>query len=107
MLNLLGGPNGRQDRDWAPMSRRAFLRIGGMAAGGLSLAQLLSVEARAGTGSSHKSIINIFLPGGPSHLDSFDLKPNAPVGGPRGVPSDRHQSCRASRSASSSPAWPG
>jgi hypothetical protein len=78
MLNLLGGPNGRQERDWAPMSRRAFLRIGGMAAGGLSLSQLLSLEARAGTGSSHKSIINIFLPGGPSHLDSFDLKPNAP-----------------------------
>src|SRR5262245_12010360 len=78
MLNLLGGPNGRQERDWAPMSRRAFLRIGGMAAGGLSLSQLLSLEARARTGSSHKSIINIFLPGGPSHLDSFDLKPDAP-----------------------------
>ncbi|HVE40329.1 MAG TPA: DUF1501 domain-containing protein [Planctomycetota bacterium] len=78
MLNLLGGPNGRQERDWAPMSRRAFLRIGGMAAGGLSLSQLLSVEARAGSGSSHKSIINVFLPGGPSHLDTFDLKPNAP-----------------------------
>jgi len=78
MLNLLGGHNGRQERDWAPMSRRAFLKIGGMAAGGLSLSQLLSLEARAGTGSSHKSIINIFLPGGPSHLDSFDLKPDAP-----------------------------
>src|SRR5688572_29930520 len=78
MLNLLGGQNGRQDPDWAPMSRRSFLKIGGMAAGGLTLSNLLSLEAQARTGSSHKAIINIFLPGGPSHLDMFDLKPNAP-----------------------------
>ena len=49
-----------------------------MAAGGLSLAQLLDIEAQASTGSSNKAIINIFLPGGPSHLDMFDLKPDAP-----------------------------
>ena len=49
-----------------------------MACGGLSLPQLLAMEAKAGTGSSHKAIINIFLPGGPSHLDMFDLKPDAP-----------------------------
>jgi len=49
-----------------------------MAAGGLSLAQLLKLEAQAGTGSSHKAIINIYLPGGPSHIDMFDLKPDAP-----------------------------
>src|SRR5437868_1780606 len=78
MLTLLGGPNGRQDRDWALMSRRGFVKSGGVAAGGLSLAQLMSLEARAGTGRSHKAIINIFLPGGPSHLDTFDLKPDAP-----------------------------
>ena len=60
------------------ISRRGFLKVGGMAAGGLSLAQLLALEADAGTGSSHKSIINVFLPGGPSHIDLFDLKPNAP-----------------------------
>ena len=50
-----------------------------MAAGGLSLAQLLSLEAQAGIGSSHKAIINVYLPGGPSHLDLVDLKPDAPV----------------------------
>jgi hypothetical protein len=49
-----------------------------MAAGGLSLPQLLALDAHAGTGRSHKSIINIFLPGGPSHIDLFDLKPDAP-----------------------------
>jgi len=59
-------------------SRRDFLKVGGMAAGGLSLGQLLGMEAKARTGSSHKAIINIYLPGGPSHLDMFDLKPDAP-----------------------------
>ena len=50
-----------------------------MAAGGLALPQLLNLEAQANTGSSHKAIINIYLPGGPSHLDMFDLKPDAPA----------------------------
>ena len=49
-----------------------------MAAGGMSLAQLLALDAHAGTGSSTKSIINVYLPGGPSHIDLFDLKPDAP-----------------------------
>ena len=79
MLNLFGAPLGGQPRDWAPLSRRSFLKVGGMAAGGLSLSQLLSLEARAGTGRGHKAIINIYLPGGPSHLDMFDLKPDAPA----------------------------
>jgi hypothetical protein len=78
MLTILGGPNGRQEPDWAPMSRRCFLKVGGMAAGGLSLSQLLSIDAHAGTGRSHKALINIYLPGGPSHIDSFDLKPDSP-----------------------------
>ena len=78
MLDILGGPNGRQDADWARMSRRCFLKVGGMAAGGLALSQLLGIEAHAGTGSSHKALINIYLPGGPSHHDSFDLKPDSP-----------------------------
>ncbi|MCS1411649.1 MAG: hypothetical protein M2R45_04850 [Verrucomicrobia subdivision 3 bacterium] len=49
-----------------------------MAAGGLSLSQLLRMEAKASIGKSHKAIINIYLPSGPSHIDTFDLKPNAP-----------------------------
>ncbi|MCA9267707.1 MAG: DUF1501 domain-containing protein, partial [Planctomycetales bacterium] len=60
-------------------SRRDFLTIGGAAAGGLSLSQILQMEAEAGIGSSHKAIINIYLPGGPSHIDMWDLKPDAPV----------------------------
>ena len=49
-----------------------------MAAGGLSLSQLLAVDAQAGVGRSHKAVINVYLPGGPSHLDLFDLKPKCP-----------------------------
>lgn len=77
MLNIFGNPlPGQGNCDG--LTRREFLKVGGMAAGGLSLAQLLGLEARAGVGRSHKAIINIFLPGGPSHIDTFDLKPEAP-----------------------------
>ena len=61
------------------LSRRSFLKIGGMALGGLSLPALLQAEAKAGAGKSHKAIINIFLPGGPPHLDMWDIKTEAPA----------------------------
>lgn len=77
MLTILGRHD-RTTRHCDGLSRRGFLKIGGMAAGGLSLPQLLAMEAQAGTGQSHKAIINVFLPGGPSHIDLFDLKPDAP-----------------------------
>ena len=54
--------------------RRDFLRIGGLALGGLSLPQILRAEAAGGSRRSHKAIIMIFLPGGPPHQDMFDLK---------------------------------
>jgi hypothetical protein len=60
------------------ISRRDFIRIGGMALGGLSLPQLLSAESRSGVGRSHKAVINVFLPGGPPHQDFFDVKVDAP-----------------------------
>jgi len=62
------------------VTRRDFLRIGGLALGGLSLPQLLQAEAQAGVSRSHKAVIMIFLAGGPPHLDMFDLKPDAPTG---------------------------
>ncbi len=77
MLTILGRHD-RTTHHCDGLSRRGFLKIGGMAAGGLSLPQLLAMEAQAGTGQSHKAIINVFLPGGPSHIDLFDLKPDAP-----------------------------
>ena len=61
------------------IARRSFLKIGGLALGGLSLPTLLRAEGTAGTSNRHKSVIMVFLPGGPSHLDIWDLKPEAPV----------------------------
>ena len=79
MLSIFGR---RQSGYCDGVSRRQFLHIGGMGIGGLTLPQLLRNEASAnengGRGKSHKAVINIFLPGGPPHLDMFDLKPQAP-----------------------------
>jgi hypothetical protein len=61
------------------VTRRDFLKIGGLALGGMSLLDLLAAEARAGVRESHKAIIMVYLPGGPSHQDTFDLKPDAPA----------------------------
>lgn len=65
-------------------SRRGFLRLGALGLGGLTLSHLLRSEANAGIRSSTKSVILIYLVGGPPHQDMFDLKPKAPaeVAGP-------------------------
>ncbi len=60
------------------ISRRNFLKIGGLGLGGLALPQLLQAESQSGIRKSHKAIIMIYLPGGPSHQDMFDLKMDAP-----------------------------
>ena len=75
MLSIPGSAYSHCDR----ISRRGFLQIGGLALGGLSLPQLLRAEAQAGIRSSHKSVIMIFLSGGPPHQDMVDLKPDAPA----------------------------
>jgi hypothetical protein len=61
------------------LSRRHFLKVGALSVGGLSLADLLRVRAQAGTPARSKAIIMVYLNGGPSHVDLYDLKPNAPV----------------------------
>jgi hypothetical protein len=72
--------SGRRQRYCAGWSRRDFLRIGGFGVAGLTLADLLRLEAHAGTpGSRGRSIIYVVLGGGPSHIDMWDLKPSAPV----------------------------
>lgn len=78
MLTILGRPQ-RSGGFCDGQSRRDFLKIGGMVMGGLSLPQLLSAEAQAGIGKSHKAIINVFLPGGPPHQDFWDVKVDAPA----------------------------
>lgn len=74
MLRILG----RRYRHCDGVSRREFLTAGAMGVGGLSLAQLLRAEAKAGVGSSEKAVIIIHLDGGPPQMDMFDLKPQAP-----------------------------
>lgn len=61
------------------LSRRSFLTVGGIACGGLSLPTILRAEAQGVGTSSHKSLIHVFLPGGPPHQDMWDLKPDAPA----------------------------
>jgi len=59
------------------VTRRAFLRVGSLGLSALTLPELL--QAEAGSGSSQKSIIMVFLPGGPPHQDMWDLKMDAPA----------------------------
>lgn len=78
MLRLLGSPTAACDG----LTRRDVLRVGGLSLfGSMTLPRLLRA---AETGRTHtaraRSIILVNLFGGPSHLDMFDLKPNAPDG---------------------------
>ena len=75
MLQLVGSKSKFCDG----ISRRSFLNVGSLALGGLSLPQLLKADELCGNKTRHKSVIMIFLPGGPSHLDIWDLKPDAPI----------------------------
>src|SRR5262245_33418557 len=61
-------------------TRRTFLQAGALALGGLSLGDVLRLRAEApASAGRQKSVIFIFLSGGPSHLDMFDMKPESPA----------------------------
>jgi Protein of unknown function (DUF1501) len=72
MLDILGSPS----RFCDGISRRDFLRIGGLGATGLALPNLLHAKPQA---AKAKSCILLFMNGGPSQYGTFDLKPDAPV----------------------------
>src|SRR5947208_7873380 len=76
MLSILGQKNRLCDG----VSRRSFLKIGalGVGAGALTLADIFRAEAKAGTSSQRKAVINVFLGGGPPHQDMWDIKTEAP-----------------------------
>ncbi|MEQ1852177.1 MAG: DUF1501 domain-containing protein [Chthoniobacteraceae bacterium] len=76
MLTIQGSPSGRFCDG---VSRRDFIRIGGLAMGGIGLPQLLQAEALSGVRRSPKSIIMIYMAGAPPHQDIFDLKMDAPL----------------------------
>lgn len=68
-----------------PVARREFLRLGLLGLGGLSLPQFLQLRAlQAGpaesvpSGKDYPAVIFVWLPGGPPHMEMYDLKPDAP-----------------------------
>src|SRR5512138_3821515 len=61
------------------LGRRSFLHAGLTAFGGLTLADLFRLRARAAAPTGPKSMIVLWLWGGPSHMETFDLKPDAPA----------------------------
>jgi hypothetical protein len=61
------------------VARRDFLRIGALTGLGLSLSDYLALGSQASVGSAKgRAAIFVRLGGGPSHMDTFDLKPDAP-----------------------------
>lgn len=61
------------------LDRRLFLRNTGLAVGAFALPQVLQARAQAPESAPARQVIVIFLQGGLSHLDSWDLKPEAPA----------------------------
>jgi hypothetical protein len=75
MLSVFGPP-----RSCRGVSRRDVLKLGGLAGTGLALPELFRLQARASTGSGrNKAVILVWLRGAASHIDSFDMKPDAPA----------------------------
>lgn len=66
----------------SPISRRAALQVGSLAMGTLTLADYLRCRALAATAepaAPDTAVIQVFMGGGPSHIDLFDMKPEAPA----------------------------
>ena len=79
MLDCFTRPDSR--RDCTGISRRGLLQVGSLALGGLSLPQLLAASATADGTPSYlhdRSVVLLFLSGGPSHIEFFDPKMTAP-----------------------------
>ena len=82
------------------LSRRETMRAGALALTGLGLPDLLRAKPLGSNSGPNgfgraKSCILIFMWGGPSQLDTWDPKPDAPDGYPRAVSADRDRTCRA------------
>lgn len=66
-----------------PRARREFLRLGALGLGGLTLPELFrrrqAVADVTGQSAPDTSVIFVWLPGGPPHMDMYDMKPDAPI----------------------------
>src|SRR6185369_47911 len=66
-----------------PSSRRSFLQAGAVGLAGLGLADMLQLQAQAESAApktidNDRSVIFVWLPGGPPHMETYDMKPDAP-----------------------------
>ncbi len=78
MFDLFTG----KSSDCTGLSRRAFLRVGALSALGLSLPAFLRMQQLAAADAAPKKSVNcilLWMQGGPSHIDTFDPKPDAPA----------------------------
>jgi hypothetical protein len=75
MLTVWGSPRRFCDH----VHRRDFLKVGALGLGGLTLADVLRLRAQEGEAQKPRAVIMVCLAGGPSHIDMYDLKPDAPV----------------------------
>jgi hypothetical protein len=78
---MLTFPGANPSRFCDGLSRRGFLKLGALGLGGLTLADMLRLKARGGASprAGSKAVIYVYLWGGPSHIDTYDMKPDAPV----------------------------
>src|SRR4051812_15043291 len=79
MFQMSGAPRPLRGR----MTRRAMLRIGAIAPLGLTLPAFLQAAEKSGAGGAKfgkaKRCLMLYMWGGPSHIDTFDMKPGAPA----------------------------
>lgn len=61
-----------------PVHRREFMRVGMLALGGITLPEVLAARAAAGNSDPQTSVILFWMWGGPSQLETWDMKPDAP-----------------------------
>jgi len=69
-----------------PMTRRTAMRFGSLSLGSLGLGDVLRMQSQAATSASRRTAANkddhavifVWLPGGPPHMEMYDLKPDAP-----------------------------
>src|SRR2546428_12555862 len=72
--------NGTKDVEFCDgLSRRDFMKVGGLGVMGLTMAELLVAQQAQAAAKQEMNCIILFLVGAPGHLDTWDLKPDAPA----------------------------
>ena len=64
--------------NFGKLSRRDWMRVGFLGLGGLTLGELARLQAQGVAESRDTAVLLLFAHGGPSHLETYDLKPDAP-----------------------------